>query len=151
MKEFFTRVSIIDSEYHCMQKLFETMFVICVIPSIGAEELIRGFHNFEGNPLSRKTGISFDHQYSAFPYESSSPFAEKFDEIIQSIKEADLTRFYDFTPKIKKNFLPGIGVQNPPLEVLILVLFVGYFTAALVLFYELFYLYYVKFIDVLFN
>lgn len=92
IKEFLSLATRVNSTEHCLSELIKTRFVICITAYIKAKYSIRNHLDIDGLPIMKLAELTFNNQFTAFTYEKASPFAEKFDQIIQRIKESGLTR-----------------------------------------------------------
>lgn len=142
IKNIFSNATKIKSEYICLKKLLETRNVICVTPYNGAKFFINKHLNTMEKPIMKIAGPTINNQFSAFPYRKASPFAEKFDETIRYIKETGLHKFNDLKSQ-KVHFHPSKESSPldltlyPPVEQLLIVLFIGYILAIFSFFCEL--------------
>lgn len=73
--------------FACFDELIKTNNVICVAPLRSAIYGTKQNLNSQGNPVMKVTDLSFGYEYIGFLYEKASPFAEKFDKLMQRMVE----------------------------------------------------------------
>lgn len=130
VKMFLSRSTEIKSIHDCVTKLIKTRFVICVLPFNTADYLIKTHLDDQRNPIMKLARPTYQHQYSAFPYEKASPFAEKFNEIIQRIKESGILKFQNDEYGDRFSKISMLAESEDTLfQQLIIVSFFGFFIA----------------------
>lgn len=120
----------------CVQKLIKTRSIVCIVPFNTAKFYVRNNLDAHRRPIMKLAGPSFYYQYASFPYEKASPFAEKFDNIIQRVKESGITKIQKLKENVK--VYSSVNVMSSGLytdifaEQLIVVLSVGFLSAVLI-------------------
>lgn len=138
-KLLFNRIKV-ESYDKSIEQLIETQKVICVAPLYTAMYYVKHNVDIQRRPVMKFARTSFHHQYGAFPYEKAFPFAERFDKIIQHIKEAGLMKFQEFKENVtvhslqKKSSIEETG--DTIIEQLLVILSVGFFFATLIFLWE---------------
>lgn len=92
----------------CIEKLIRTNKAMCVLPIRSAMYFVKNNLDSRGNPLMKVSDLSLNFQYVGFLYEKASPFAEKFNKLIQrmidfgvfpDLEMSKVTFRYDFEVK----------------------------------------------------
>lgn len=141
------RAKIIDDE-DCVKKLISTRSVVCVLPYYGAKYQVRINLDVQKRPIMKLAKPSFHHQFVSFPYEKASPYAEKFDKIIQQVKESGIMNVQKLKEKMKlhvENLTSSVSNRDVFPEQLFIVLFAGFMSAIVAFLWELVVYYYFTF------
>ena len=89
----------------CISLLQNTKNSICMMPLFYYEYLKVKFRNSDGSPTVKVSKISLYSEFMTFAFEKASPFAEKFDKILQRIVESGLpnshTREWGYSRKMQ--------------------------------------------------
>lgn len=75
----------VNSDTDCINMLVKTRNVICIISHGRAQYFANGNLNANGKPIMKIVEPSFRSDHAAFVYEKGSPYAAKFDKIIEQI------------------------------------------------------------------
>lgn len=141
-KMFETVVSMKSGD--CVKILMKSKNIICVMPEVRAENLIKKYLDRDGEELKmRIASVPYRIDNSAFAYEKSSPYAEKFNKIIQWTLESGCPIFWKkrlnkWKPNVRQ-LIEDIGPVSCDIifEELICILLIGYFISISVFFCEL--------------
>lgn len=141
VKSFLSRAEQVTTGEECADKLIETRSAACVLPYIKARSLVKKNLDAEGVPIMKLDGPTYFHQYAAFAYEKASPFADKFDKLVQLIKESGIMKIQNDQEDVQIHSDARTSQaeleEDTLVQQLLSILFVGYLSAMLAFVKEL--------------
>lgn len=133
----------VNNVINCTNELIKTRSLICISLFNAAKYMLRRNIDENGEPIMKFVQPSFRYQFTAFGYEKASPFAEKFDQVIQQIIESGIfidRRLQMFESKVihpSEKQLYSVGEDVSLTYQLIAVSLFGNFCGTAVFLYEI--------------
>ena len=130
----------VDSVVDCFKKLVEKRDRFCMASETYATFYIEKYRHADGGPLLKLSSPPLFYDYSAFGFESGSPFTEKFNKVFKMFSESGISNTWKFGKKSTK-------VHDREAEItpnrrytinLLIILFLGYSISLLTFFIEFF-------------
>lgn len=92
LKDLFSKSEKVNEIDDCINKVIDTQSSICISVYNFAKYSVKKHINSKGMPIMKIIDWSARPEFSHFAYEKASPFAEKFDKMIQQIKEYGISK-----------------------------------------------------------
>ena len=99
IKKVLARAKKVKNIYECYYANLNNKPSICVAFHMQAITAVEKFRGADGEPIMKMTGLSLLEDFKAFPFEKASPFARKFDVILQRLVEAGIPNTWDYFRK----------------------------------------------------
>lgn len=133
IKNLFMQGEKIKNNADCIQILIKTRFAACILSYLRAKYFSRINKDDHGMPIMKVTKLVVRKEFSAFSYEKASPYAEKFDRVLQQIIECGFLK-----NRVKYNNVDSYYDENTEatddvlVEELVFITIVGWLLALIV-------------------
>lgn len=140
VQNFFSKVHKIDDVKDCISELIKTKSVFCMMAYEKAKSYVENDLDMDRMPIMKIIKLSFYHQFSAFAYEKASPYADKFDKLIQYIAESGIfvNQKNEIATRLHNSEKFSNASEDILIKQLIVILFSGYLIATISFLNELF-------------
>lgn len=130
----------IDTVADCIDLLIKTRYVACIAGGAQAEYYSKTIFDTQDKPIMRIMDLSFKNELDMYFYEKASPFAEKFDEILQQIFESSIVKLQDSRVMNKIQIIDSkqsdMVERSLMMEMIFIILFFGYALACVTFAWE---------------
>lgn len=140
IKRFFSYSQKVNKSEDCLNNLIKTRYAVCILSDVKANYNIKKNLDHNLMPIMKMSKIKFRYQFVAFSYEKASPYAEKFNEIIQRIIESDLLKYQKRVSGIEvHDFSKPTSIKTKDILMweLLIIFLIGDFLASIVFLTEL--------------
>lgn len=140
MKNLFSKVKPVNKSKDCINKLIESRSAICIASGVKAKYFAEFNLDQDMKPIMKISSMSLNAEFTAFPYERASPFAEKFDEIIQQITESGIIGRKKLKNQVNiRRYSKKISKEKKDIlfDQLVVISIIGYFLAMMVFLLEI--------------
>lgn len=90
IRDLFSKTEQVDKDRDCISKVIDTRSSMCILPFDFAKYSVKRNVDSKDKPIMKFLKYLVRHESRHLGYEKASPFAEKFDKIIQMIRESGI-------------------------------------------------------------
>lgn len=92
IRDLYSKVEKVNISDDCLIKMVKNRGIICIVTEGKAQYFLERNLDKDWMRIFKLSKLSVKEQFSFFPYEKASPFAEKFDKIIQKTTESGILK-----------------------------------------------------------
>lgn len=124
---------------NCTKNMIVTRNAICIIPYRDAIYAVKQNFDAEGQPIMKMTDLTLRHEFVGFLYEKASPFAERFNKLMQRMIDFAIFPDREMNRIIlhKDSNEKSVNRDDPIIKTTLLILLIGYVSSTIIFIYEI--------------